>query len=110
MGLTRENKDVKEQDLDRAIIMANDGDVSSTSIDKRDAAKNTRKHCFARPANSHFFIPFSFKVHFARSLLSKTTVILFKDLLRDLENTGVERNMDTKLNGSDAPDMVLEQE
>ena len=28
--------------------------------------------------------------------------MLFKGLLRDLENTGVERNMDTTLNDSDA--------
>ena len=102
IDLTREKKDMKEQDLDRAIIMANDGDLSSTSIDKRDAAKNTRKHCFARPVNPYFFITFSFKFHFARSLLSKTTVIRFKDLIGDLGNTGVERKMDSRLNGSGA--------
>ena len=82
--------------------MANDGDVSSTNIDKRYAAKNMRDHCLARPANLYFFITLSFKVHFARRLSPKTMVMLFKDLFGDFETTGVERNTDTTLSGYDA--------
>ena len=89
----RRDKPVTRKEYEVAIMMANNRDPTSVTVDKLDAAKNTRKHCYPRPKNPYFFIPYGFKIHFAKLLLSKDTVKLFKDFVGNIENDGNECNI-----------------
>ena len=93
INCSRRDRPVTRKEYEMAIIMENNGDATSVTVDKLDTVKNTRKHCYPHPKNPYFFIPYGFKILFAKLLLSKNRVKLMKDFVGNIENDGNEPNI-----------------
>ncbi len=104
----RQGVDVTKTILKEKILAANNSNESSVTLSKISSAVDTKKHCYGRPSNQYFFIPYGFGIHFVRALLPNTLLRSLIQVVGETESNFSMRNIRENLVDSDVAMWYLE--